>query len=79
MSALAKKKEEVIAEIEVDPAEISKITIAWDEFVGCLCLSDKSKEYIQEEMERLAQSILNFEEYFVSSSADKNEKVIKVE
>lgn len=54
MSALAKKKEEVIAEIEVDPAEISKITIAWDEFVGCLCLSDKSKEYIQEEMERLA-------------------------
>lgn len=54
MSALAKKKEEIIAEIEIDSVDVSKITNAWDEFVGCLCLSDKSKEYIQEEMERLA-------------------------
>lgn len=54
MSLLAKKKEEVIAEVEIDTADLSKITIAWDEFVGCLCLSDKSKEYIQEEMERLS-------------------------
>lgn len=46
ISVLSKKKEDLVAEIEIDNTEIVKITTAWDEFVCNLCLSDKSKEYV---------------------------------
>lgn len=46
-----------------------------------MCFSDKSKAEVQEEMQKLSESIVNFEDYFENSAdkPEKNEKILKVE
>ncbi|CAD8059333.1 unnamed protein product [Paramecium primaurelia] len=82
MSALSsnkKQKEEPL--IEFEKAEIEKISAAWEEFVNQLCLSDKSKNHVQDEMQKLSEAIVKFEQYFgnPSDKTEKNEKILKVE
>ncbi|CAD8068825.1 unnamed protein product [Paramecium sonneborni] len=78
LSSNKKQKEESIIEVEAEKEEIEKISYAWEEFINHLCLSEKSKTHVQEEMQKLSEAIVKFEQYFGNPS-DKNEKILKVE